>query len=62
MKDNARRFNQDIINKLQKVLDNTDRIDSIDIRIYGDRETATMIDYKISEFIIPTTAERSEHG
>lgn len=62
MKDNARRFNQDIVNKLQKVLDNTDRIDSIDIRIYGCRDTATMIDYKISEFIMPETGERIEHG
>ena len=62
MKENARKSNQVIVNKLQKVLDNTDRIDSIDIRIYGSRVNATMIDYRITEFIMPATGERIEHG
>jgi hypothetical protein len=62
MKENARKFNQVIVDKLQKVLDNTDRIDSIDIRITGSRVEATTIDYRITELIMPATEERIEES
>ena len=53
-KKKAETLNQAIVNKLDRILKNTDNVDGLYIIIEGNRGEAPQITYKVKEFITPS--------
>lgn len=52
-KKKAETLNQAIVNKLDRILKNTDNVDGLYIIIEGNRGEVPQITYKVKEFITP---------
>lgn len=52
--------NKAIVNKIEKILNNTDYVDSARIVIEDARDEVVTIQYSIKEFITPETAKDKE--
>jgi len=52
--------NKAIVNKIEKILNNTDYVDSARIVIDDARDEVVTIQYSIKEFITPETAKDKE--
>lgn len=53
-KKKAETLNQAIVDKLDRILKNTDNVDGLYIIIEGNRGEAPQITYKVKEFITPS--------
>lgn len=62
MSESANRLNKMIVDKVQKILDNTDSIQGLDISIHGDVGNGVTIRYTVDErvFPIPTGGAENE--
>lgn len=62
MSDSANRLNKMIVDKVQKILDNTECIQGLDIYIHGEMGNAVTIRYTVDErvFPIPTGGAENE--
>lgn len=54
---NNKELKQAIVSKVEKILDNTDYMDTLYIQIEGSRETIPSIRYNIRELIVPKEEE-----
>lgn len=56
---NSDQLNRAIVDKVEKILSNTDYIDTLDINIHGRRGDVASVTYNIKELIILGTEEHN---
>ena len=61
MSEGAKRLNKMIADKVQRILDNTESIQGLDIIIHGDVDNGVTISYTVNERIFPVPIGGAEN-